>query len=372
MHSTKHTPLIEKLFRIALECADTDEFRRHILEDILKQFGCERGVFLLGRAYPTYGVNLNRIVQQGLDDKYWVEFRGRYYKFSPFLKALPFSRTVVGIQDLVSAKDYEGSDYYNEFLKPQSIYHEMAIQLRSKTNFLGTLALYRAKNEHDFSAMEKNKAELIAPYLSTTLERFVLLDKTRKVQEIVDSICPNLPCKAVIALDDCSDPVYMNDEARKMLSNLGEDEESWQDLFSTLSKDLDRESAEETKANVRGIGTRIHGDVSSDTKNTEETAPLRISVIRPSKGTDMSVVLLGQNESRPNTCRKLANMGLTKREIEVTLLVSEGLKNSEIGQKLFISEYTVENHLRSIYEKLSVRNRTTLAHELSRIARTDL
>src|SRR6476659_4056146 len=51
---------------------------------------------------------------------------------------------------------------------------------------------------------------------------------------------------------------------------------------------------------------------------------------------------------------------LTAREHEVISLVSRGLKNKVIGQRLFISETTVTHHLSSIYAKLGVSDRLEL------------
>ena len=48
---------------------------------------------------------------------------------------------------------------------------------------------------------------------------------------------------------------------------------------------------------------------------------------------------------------------LTKREMEILRLVSEGLTNEEIGKKIFISEKTVKTHLTNIFDKLKVNNR---------------
>ena len=49
---------------------------------------------------------------------------------------------------------------------------------------------------------------------------------------------------------------------------------------------------------------------------------------------------------------------LSARECEVLALVVEGLTNREIGEELGIARNTVKNHLRSIFAKLDVRNRT--------------
>jgi DNA-binding NarL/FixJ family response regulator len=52
---------------------------------------------------------------------------------------------------------------------------------------------------------------------------------------------------------------------------------------------------------------------------------------------------------------------LTEREREVVGLVCEGLKNKQIGDRLFISEATVRNHLTSILSKLGLSDRFELA-----------
>lgn len=52
---------------------------------------------------------------------------------------------------------------------------------------------------------------------------------------------------------------------------------------------------------------------------------------------------------------------LTKREYEISILVSEGKSNKEISQLLFITEGTVKNHLTKILDKLDLRDRTQLA-----------
>lgn len=53
--------------------------------------------------------------------------------------------------------------------------------------------------------------------------------------------------------------------------------------------------------------------------------------------------------------------GLTKREIEVLKLITEGLFNKEIAYKLSISERTVKNHVSNIFKKINASDRTQAA-----------
>jgi DNA-binding NarL/FixJ family response regulator len=51
---------------------------------------------------------------------------------------------------------------------------------------------------------------------------------------------------------------------------------------------------------------------------------------------------------------------LTAREQEILTRVAQGLSNKSIAQELFISEYTVKNHLKNIMQKLHLNNRVQL------------
>ena len=52
---------------------------------------------------------------------------------------------------------------------------------------------------------------------------------------------------------------------------------------------------------------------------------------------------------------------LSEREKEIVQHVAQGFRNKEIGEKLFISEQTVKNHLHNIFDKLGVSDRLELA-----------
>lgn len=58
-----------------------------------------------------------------------------------------------------------------------------------------------------------------------------------------------------------------------------------------------------------------------------------------------------------NTCDDLSY-----REQEILIWVAKGLTNKEISIRLEISEYTVKNHLKSIFQKLHLNNRVQLAN----------
>ena len=54
---------------------------------------------------------------------------------------------------------------------------------------------------------------------------------------------------------------------------------------------------------------------------------------------------------------------LSMREGQILELVAEGLANREIAEKLFLSRYTVECHIKHIYRKLAVSSRVKAVRE---------
>ena len=55
---------------------------------------------------------------------------------------------------------------------------------------------------------------------------------------------------------------------------------------------------------------------------------------------------------------RLAELGITPRELEVLGLIAAGMTNREIAEKLFVSENTVKTHAASVFDKLQAKRRT--------------
>jgi DNA-binding NarL/FixJ family response regulator len=64
--------------------------------------------------------------------------------------------------------------------------------------------------------------------------------------------------------------------------------------------------------------------------------------------------------ARQSSSRDMPNP-LTPREVEIVRMVSQGLRNKAIGERLSISEGTVKVHLHNIYRKLEIDGRHALA-----------
>jgi DNA-binding NarL/FixJ family response regulator len=66
----------------------------------------------------------------------------------------------------------------------------------------------------------------------------------------------------------------------------------------------------------------------------------------------------------PATVAELGRPGvypLTRKEVEVAILVAQGLTNKLIASRLYNSERTIDNHVQHIYNKLTIDSRAELA-----------
>ena len=74
--------------------------------------------------------------------------------------------------------------------------------------------------------------------------------------------------------------------------------------------------------------------------------------------------------TRPGQGNGVGVASLTGRELEVARLVVDRRTNPEIAEALFLSEKTVETHLRNIFRKLQVSSRVEVARAVERAAST--
>ena len=57
---------------------------------------------------------------------------------------------------------------------------------------------------------------------------------------------------------------------------------------------------------------------------------------------------------------EMKKYGMTPRQQEIALLVATGQSNKEIAEKLYITEYTVKDHVKRIFQIFDIHNRSEL------------
>ncbi|MBP7526452.1 MAG: response regulator transcription factor [Syntrophorhabdaceae bacterium] len=202
----------------------------------------------------------------------------------------------------------------------------------------------------------------MAKYVSAGLERAILNQKVKKVEDVINAVCPDLPYNWVIVLDECLEPIYINGEGLRGV--LGAEIEVAQKtgVYPHLPEPLEAKCREFSEAARKSTDPMRHAVINCENGVSGQGISANIRSVR-SEDSRLLFVVVGDARTKPSEALKKS--GLSRREMEIAGLICEGLKNREIGEKLFISEYTVENHLRSIYQKMDVSNRTSLVNRIT-------
>ena len=79
---------------------------------------------------------------------------------------------------------------------------------------------------------------------------------------------------------------------------------------------------------------------------------------------DIASYITGLAEERS---RKVKELGLTARELEVIRLSGEGLSAAGIAERLHVSVYTIKNHKQNIYTKMAVRSNAEMLRQANQL-----
>ena len=122
-------------------------------------------------------------------------------------------------------------------------------------------------------------------------------------------------------------------------------------LRRALSPERERDEGSVPSLRARARSGRWLTLYGSMTESTPERRAETVIIIEPTKPEELLPF-------------SMTAYGLSPREEELVKLVVRGLSTTRISQTLFISEHTVQNHLRSVFEKVGVRSRGELVKRL--------
>jgi DNA-binding CsgD family transcriptional regulator len=347
-----------------------ETLRIDILRKLIKFFQCSCGQFFRTLTSGKQ-LNIETGVSCNIPDKLHLSFKNHYYKYSPFHLPNQFdSKHVLTGEQILSNRELFEHTYYLKFLKPQSLYHQMIIPLWRKTHLIGVIYLYRKKEQSKFSIAEKQKAELLIPALSTSLDHALMKVKSRGLRTVIESLLKDLPYEGLIILNQSLEPVYSSEYAEKVFFHSVDVVNNPDEFHNMMPIDLIQKCnnlLDSSKDEQEAVIDKIEFNRFSFPDDSDSAVALKC--MKFDFGDKYILIRLSKEEPILSLSQRLKKLGVSSRELDVVFLVYQGLKNGEIADKLFISEHTVENHLRAIYHKMDVKNRTSLIHELIQLGR---
>ena len=78
-------------------------------------------------------------------------------------------------------------------------------------------------------------------------------------------------------------------------------------------------------------------------------------------------VYVSRNENFVLDTSLVSQLELSKRELEILVLLAQGHSNQEIAAKLFVSLSTVKTHIQNLFEKLDVKRRIQAVEKAKRL-----
>ncbi|WP_405061847.1 helix-turn-helix transcriptional regulator [Kribbella sp. NBC_01505] len=314
---------------------------------------CVAATELLGRAIPFDSLCMGTAdpatnllcgaVMHDLDQLTTDEFVAAEYGDPDYNHFVDLAQRPVGVSIL--AEETEGnpqlSRRYREFLTRGDIPHEMRSALRSGGRMWGVLTLYRSSGRSGFSPGEADFLRRIEPVLARGLRRGLIVGDLQRAQRS--------SAAAVVILNAADQVVSATDAAEQRFQDLGGD--LWSQLPVPVVSVL---------AAARGVGGSFVPELQIRTM-AGEWLTLHAARVRGPEGvtTDIAVTIspAGPAEIVPLV---IAAYGLTGREQGVVQQVLSGASTQEIAQRLHLSPYTVQDHLKVVFEKVGVSSRREL------------
>ncbi|TCJ13896.1 helix-turn-helix transcriptional regulator [Rubrobacter taiwanensis] len=247
---------------------------------------------------------------------------------------------------------------YREILAPNGFGYELRSVFAVGRLPWGGAELARERGRSDFDAREVAFVRRVAPHLGAGLKAAVLRE-----QALPEAEGGNV--SGVLTLDRRMRVIQHTKAAEDLLREIGDLGPGWLEgeglpavvcavvgaLRSALDPGAgaDGESAPRVCVRARsGRWMTLQADL------TEPTGA------RPSE----VVVVIEPAGPKEVGWLHMAAYGLSPREREIVELIVRGAQNREIAAALYISEYTVQDHLKSIFEKVGVRGRGALVKKL--------
>ncbi|WP_460724669.1 response regulator transcription factor [Nocardia heshunensis] len=246
----------------------------------------------------------------------------------------------------------DSSVRYRDILAPLGMGDELRAALRVGDSCWGVLCLHREPSPLGFRAEEIGYLHGVAAHLAEGLRAAVLL---------ADLAAPDgHPAPGLLLLDDTAAVLAMTPEARTLLAEVA-DQPPRAELPQAIvavamrlrSLEHDPNSPVVPRIRLRTRAGRwlvAHASRLHTVPDADPTGPIAV-ILEPARAPEIAPL-------------KLAAFPLTPREQQIAALVLAGRSTREIADLLVVSPFTVQQHLKSIFEKSGVRSRRELVANL--------
>jgi DNA-binding CsgD family transcriptional regulator len=254
------------------------------------------------------------------------------------------ARDPLGVRTLVGATagDMETSPRYRDVFRPLGLGDELRAVFRVGGVCWGFMCLHREAGAV-FSAEEALYVRRLAPHLGEAI-RAALLVSHVELTDVAEA--PGL-----VILAPGGSLISMTQAGEHWLEELGHPEPDRYGLpAEVLALAASLQQPDDAEGDLPRLRMRTRAGrwavLHASRLATREVEAVAVIIEEPSPAELAPVLMMAY--------------GLTKQEQTVTRLVCRGLSTREIAERLHITTHTVQDHLKSIFDKTGVRSRREL------------
>jgi DNA-binding CsgD family transcriptional regulator len=263
-------------------------------------------------------------------------------------------RAAVSLLSQSTGGDLQTSAPWREVLGPAGLGDRLDARLVCGRLCWGHLSLYRGADRGWFTESDRAFIAEVTPTLADQLRRAV---RTAAVGDAADDFDE----PGTLLLDPHLRVLAITPEAQRWLTEIEPTLANAADplpgfVFALAARVGATDDGYSRPARVRvcspsGRWLVVRGAALSSAGSTVPGGSIAVT-IEPARSTEIAPLIMQA-------------WGLSSREREVGSLVLDGLDTQEIAAELFISPYTVRDHIRSVFDKVGVRNRRHLVTALA-------
>ncbi|HZZ86797.1 MAG TPA: hypothetical protein VFE13_00550 [Caulobacteraceae bacterium] len=306
-----------------------------------------------------------------------------YATVNPFVRpdpvrdAEPWPLTVVTDEDFFPKEEFVGTEYFNDFLRPQEIHAVCIVRLARRNGVQTTVNLTRPARLPQFGAADIGVARRLQPHLIRALKVSQAIDHgARMAAHMAEAL--DRSSQAVFLLDQSGAIRHANREAERLLAEAT--------ALCSLGGQLSAVPVAATRtlehlvlrAASRDPAVRSGGSMAIVTPLRQAPLTLTVAPMRPDRTvwTSTSWVIVCANDlakavrAPEHQMRQL--FGLTVAEARVALALFDGASPREAAEALGVSFHTVRSQLARIYEKTQTHRQSELMRLMMRTAMAPL
>jgi len=261
-----------------------------------------------------------------------------YYRLcDPITPSLQKRKQATLVCEVMPQKELEKTEFFNDFLMRDGLHHGINLYAYDGDLNIGDLRIWRAKNRPDFGKREVALLDFILPYFRNALRNARVITSAKGVAGFWQKLIENTQI-ALFLFDEAGKSIFQNRNARMIEESMPDAEySSFYNQIYSLTK---------------GVRFRT------------EWGPYFLSVLPTlSRNDAQSLTAVIAYRASPAIVNKeflIRRYQLSPRETEICLLVCKGLTDREIASILGIAFSTVRTHLKHIFNKIDVTNRSEL------------